>query len=222
MIYKVYIAIMITIVFLALFQIFKIEFNKRNRINEEIIYLNKNLYNFIFGLANFICAIASITCFIYEAQDIYRLLKIDYISNVFQLLNFEFMEELREYFFQNTMITQLNHIVNFLNNAPNLIFWFNFNLWISILFFYEGFQKNLIYKKGILVNSAIIDWNKIIDYKWSNVYKRRIFDKGEYYNLVLTLPKFYDLNHEVKLRVNYNDRDKVDDILKKYTNKENL
>ncbi len=213
---------MITTVFLALFQICKIKFNKRNRINEEIIYLNKNLYNFIFGLANFICAIASIICFIYEAQDIYKLLKVDYISNVFQLLNFEFMEELREYFFENTMIIQLYHIVKFLNNAPNLIFWFNFNLWISILFFYKGFQKNIIYETGILFNSAIIDWNKIIDYKWSNVHKKRILDKGEYYNLVLILPKFYDLNHEVKLRVNYNDRDNVDDILKKYTNKENL
>jgi len=117
------------------------------------------------------------------------------------------------------MIIQLYYTVKFLNNTPNLFISINLNLWISILFFYNAHQKTVIYETGILVNAEIINWNKIIDYKWSKVYKSKIVDKGEYYNLILTLPKIYDLNYEIKLRVNYNYRDMVDDILKRYTNK---
>ena len=163
---------MITTVFLTLFQIIKIKFNKRNRINEEIIYLNTNLYNFIFGFLYLISLIIWLILLKIEIQEVDYLLKQDYVSNVFQLLNFEYLENLRKYFYDNSMIMKNYYIVYFLKQLPYMLFWTNFSLWMSILFFYKGYQKNIIYETGILVNSAIIDWNKIIDYKWSNIYKK--------------------------------------------------
>lgn len=220
MIYKLYIILIIITILFTHYQFYKNKFDRRKRKNVEIIILNKNYLNFnlIAGLAYFIFFIIFTVLFTYE---IHRMYYKDYINSIFQLFSYEYLENLRIVFYENNMVSQLCNIVVYQKAFLNYMFWINFSLCFFILNFYIGWQKNIIYEMGILVNGSVIKWDEVIDYNWSNSYERKKFDKGEYYDLILTLPKFYDLDHEVKLRVNYDDKELVNDIFKKYTNKGN-
>lgn len=186
-----------------------------------MIVLNRSLIHLTFGLIWVVICITWSILFIYRFQEVYHLLNEDYISSGFQLLNVKYLESLRNYFYDNSMVTHLATTVYYQNNLLNIMTWIIGSLCISILYLYIGWQKNVIYKNGMLINGRILNWNRVIDFKWSDTYGKRLFEKCEYYNLILTLPKLklLKLDNEIKIRVNYDDREVVNNILKEYTSK---
>ena len=62
-----------------------------------------------------------------------------------------------------------------------------------------------------LISGNLIVWNKITDYKWDGVYERRMFNKGNYYDLkIFTEFSIFDLS------IKYDDKERVNEILNNY------
>lgn len=213
---KGFIRFIIFIVLLTFARIFKNQFNRRSRRSKEVIKLNRNFNYLILGLIWFVIFIIWITLFSYRVQETCDVLNEDYIDNVFQLFNMEYLESLRNYFYKNLMISKLLTIVRYQNNLVKMISWILISLSISVWYLYSGWQKNIIYKSGILVNNRFLNWEKIIDYKWSDFYEKGVFEKNQYYDLILEIKKlkFLNLDNEIKIRVDYNKKEFIDNVLK--------
>ncbi|WP_152639999.1 hypothetical protein [Clostridium aceticum] len=142
------------------------------------------------------------------------------MDSIFQLLNVEYLRSLSGYFYENFMLIELNTIVYYESNFFGMLTWIIGSFCLSILYLQRGWHKNTIYENGVLVNGKIIDWNEIVNYKWNNGYKEGLFKNVRYYELMVTLPKskFWDLDNKVKLKVSYDDKGVVDDILQRLAN----
>ncbi|WZL71972.1 hypothetical protein QBE52_12765 [Clostridiaceae bacterium 35-E11] len=222
MIEKVYIVLMIGVMLITFIGIFKnFVSRQRQQRNKEIIKLNKNLHFLALGLIWFIFFIIWSAIFINKVRDAYHLLHNDYINSVLQLINIEYLESLRNYFYKKSMLMELMTIVQYKKNLLNMLTWIVGSLCMAIFYLYIGWQENVIYDNGILIHNKVLNWREIIDYEWSNAYEKKLFQKGRYYDLILTLPrwKFFKLlDSEVKLRINHDNRERINNILNKYTN----
>lgn len=162
--------------------------------------------------------------FFNSALKTYSILHEKYLVNVFQLLNYDYLDSLREYFFENTMVCHLLYLVPYHNSFYGMLTWIIGSLILSLFHFYLWLQKNTIYEDGILSNGKLTKWDEVIDYEWSNVYERKFPSKNSYYNMIITLKKIrlgdLDLDNKIKLKVPYNDKELVDDTFTKYINKE--
>ena len=181
--------ILIVAASVPLFLMFNKIFNNRKITSIEIIKLNKNSQYRVIGFMYFVSFIIFLSSSILDSQNIYNLLKVEYLV-----------------FYQGTI--------------PFNLFMTIFSFCYSIYYFYLWLQNDMIYETGVFANGSIIHWHEVIDYKWSNVYEKKLFHKGKYFDLILTLPNIFALEREYKLIVNYDDRELVDDIFKKYANKE--
>jgi hypothetical protein len=77
-----------------------------------------------------------------------------------------------------------------------------------------GKIKSAFYEDGVFVKDKFYKKDDFLGYEWGGAYENTVFFKGVYCNLVLKLPKFFDIDRELALRINYSDKDKIDDILK--------
>lgn len=194
------------------------QFNIRKRKTIEIIKLNRSITDRAFMLRHFVAYFGCSILIFYENQKFYNLLKDFYVSNAFQLFNYDFLESLSGYFRQNNMIREYYYIVA--HQGMLLIMKYG----IILLIFQSiinliGLQKSIVYETGILVNNRIITWDKINDFKWSNDYKKKLFGKSEYCNLTIMLSRTHYIISKAKLSVNRNDKEVVNGFLKKYISK---
>ncbi len=222
--YQLYIMLIICIILFTLIAIIKGQWDKKQiKIKEqELLVINKNLSlsNLNISLIWFLLFIVWSILFITSFKETYDLLNKDYLNSIFQLFNFQYLEELRRYFFDNNLIRELSTTVYYLYKVLNMLTWTIGTLCISIFHFYTRSQNNVIYEKGILNNGKMLSWDKIIHYSWSDYYQRKVFQKGRYYDLILTLPKvkLIEFDNEIKIRIDYDLKERVNEILEKYTN----
>ncbi|MHB8074880.1 hypothetical protein [Desulfosporosinus fructosivorans] len=146
-----------------------------------------------------------------------------YINSIFQLLDVEYLEYLRKHFVENNMLNELITIIHYKNNLVNMLLGIFGSLACSILYLYRGRQQNVIYENGIFYNDHLLNWDKVISYRWRSDNKNEFFRKGKYCILEITLQqkridKFFKLdNPKIKLKVNCGDREIINGILEKYT-----
>lgn len=194
---------------MVLRKIKKMEFYRAdNKINGETIL---GLVIFVYFLLACVRTKQSIT-------KLYDLLKKDYLSSIYQLFDFSYLKYMAQYFIENEMYVhsvQTNLLRNEMIKNLSIIILF---LPMSILYIYRGWNKNIVYEDGILYHDRLYKCAKIKGLKWSESYDKKYFCKGKYYNLMVSLPKLYDLDMQLKLRIKYDDKEKVDHILNKYYN----
>lgn len=220
MIEKIYIIFTICIVLFTVIYIIKNHFDRKQRKSKEIIRLNRSLTNLLFSFFWFAFFIIFLFIFIKNAQKVYHLLNQDYINNIFQLINVEYLKSLRMHFYENSMLMELSVIAYYQSNLLNMLTWIIGSFCIFILHINIGGQKNTIYEDGLMINGKIVNWKDITNYKWSNDYRKRLFKEEKYYKLIITLPKWKlsDLENKVKLLVDYEDKGLVNDIFEKHIN----
>lgn len=185
-----YILIIIIVLTKILLPILNNIFNNKTITGISIIKLNRNFHRIIIGFGYFISFIGFLYLSIIESQNIYNLLKVEYLDFYRETLPFNLF----------MTIFSLCHIIYY------------FNLW---------FHNDLICENGMIADGIFIDWSKAVDYKWSNAYEKKLFYKGKHYSLIIILPKLLRFERTYKLIVNYDDRELVDDILKKHINGQN-
>lgn len=224
MIEKAFITFSIFIIGFIAINIFKVEFDRKQRRNKEILSLNRNVTYLTYGFIWAILFIIWSTLFINNTQKLYQLLNEEHLDSIFQLFNIEYLRDLRAYFLKNSMLSQLIAIAHYESNFFRMLIWIIGTLCLAISHLHRGWQKNVIYEYGVLVNGKIIKWEEVISYKWVNDYKKRLFRNMKYYELTITLPKlkFFDLDNKVKIQVSYDDQGLVDGILKKMQLREGI
>ncbi len=222
MVYVVFVVFNISIVLFTVISIYKDQSNRRRRKNTQIIVLNRNINYLLQGLASIVFFIIFSSLFISKIHWTYSIVNENYIDSVFQLLDFKHIASLRQYFYDNSMLREFHAIACYQADLLPILTWIIGCFCFSILYFYKGRQRNIIYEEGILEEGYLIKWDRILAYKWSNVYQKRYFMKGEYSDLILSLPKtkLFNLDNQVKLRVKSSDKEVVNRILEKKLNSE--
>ncbi|TGE37752.1 hypothetical protein E4K67_13645 [Desulfosporosinus fructosivorans] len=130
-----YLIFFIVIINVLIFtRIFMSQFYKRKRKNEEIIRINRNLYNFIDGFAWLLLLIIFFSLFFDSSYKLYYLLNKGYINSIFQLLDVEYLEILRKHFVENNMLNELITIVHYKNNLVRMLLEIFGSLACSILY----------------------------------------------------------------------------------------
>lgn len=157
--------------------ILKSQIYRRRRKGEEIIRLNRSSRFLVYGSVEFLLFLILLILFINNAYDVYQKLNGVYISSVFQLLNIQYLESLRKYFFENSMLIELTTIVFYQKSLINTLFAIFGVFTISMFDFYIGWQRNIIYDNGILLNDKIVDWHKVTDIGGVVLKKRNYLDK---------------------------------------------
>lgn len=225
---KAYIVIIIIcLAFLITLSILvKDRLDKRRRKDKEIIKLGRNSLNYFSLSVGFIWILfltTWITLFSKLIKDTYHALKPEYIKNIYQLFDLTYLESLRSLFYQNSMLKELLAVVYYQSSLFKYIVWTFLSLFNAMIFLNIGLFQNSIYEEGIRANGKLICWNRVSNYAWGSKSEKKLFGKGEYYDLALTLKQrnFFHLYNEVELRVNLEDKDLVSDILKKYLEENN-
>lgn len=221
MMYKIIFIANISLVLYTIINVFKDQFNRRQRKYKEIIILDRSIDSLFHGLPSLAIFFIFLTFFIIRTRETYYILKEGYIDNIFQLLNVDYLDYLRRYFSDKAMLWQLYTIVRYKKDLITLITGGSCSFSDSLSHLYKGFQQNIIYESGILYNGLFIYWDQIVDYKWSNIYEKKYFIKGKYTDLILSLPKtiIFNLDKKVEIRVNYSDKELVNRVLEEKINK---
>lgn len=139
-----------------------------------------------------------------------------YINNIFLLFNMNFMDNLMNYFADEGLVVELITILQFMNTFLTSCFLIIFLFCKAGLDFYLGGKYITIYIDGILKNEIFWYWKEFIGFKWSDILEYKFFKKGKYYKLILITNSKYDIKGELKLNVEYEDKEYVNNILSKY------
>jgi len=216
---SVFIIFVSVMILFTIIRVLKISFDRKRRKDKELIRLNRSTTDLTFGFIWTALFIVWSGIFIYHAQNVYQLLSQEYMDSFFQLFDIEFLSDMSLYFSDNFMFEEFSTIAYYENNFFSMLSWMIGTLCLSIIFFQRGLQKNTIYKNGILTDSKFINWENMNNYQWSNVYEKSILKSEKYYELMVTLSKSkpWNLNNKVKVEVDYNDKEIVEDIIKNYT-----
>lgn len=199
------------------------QIRSRIRKNNVIIKLRKGVdFQLIMGLVWFILFLLYLYIFINRAQAVYYSLGKEYISNVFQLFDLEYLKTLRAYFFENIMLSELNQVAFYQSELLNMLAWIIGSFCISLLNFYKARQPDEILENGIVVSGRFIDYGRIAGYRRGNLYEKKWINKElKYYDYFFELKKKKSLsdsskNIEVKIRVRYGDETFVDNNLDRF------
>jgi len=206
LIQKLYFISIIAIIIITLSEIY---INKRRK-NREIIKLSGSLSRFIYGKIYLTLFIIFFIILLNNFLKIYKLLGNDYDLSFFQLLNFEYIDNLIRSYEEKNIIKHIE-ISIYEHQIYKSLLWIVFTLCQSISNLYIWYHKNIIYESGILINGILIAWQEIDDYRWGGSYENKFFEKGNYYELSIIKKR-----GSISLRVKYDDKNQVDEILKKY------
>ncbi|NBG86875.1 hypothetical protein [Isachenkonia alkalipeptolytica] len=205
-------------ILLTIISVLKINVDRKQREDQELIRLNRNTTDLIMGFIWTALFIVWSAVFSYIALNVYQGLSEEYMDSFSQLFDIEYLSSLRLYFSENLMLSELSTIAYLENNFFMMLSWMIGTLCLSIIFIHRGLQKNKIYKNGILVNNKFVNWEKVNNYEWSKIYEKSLFKKNKYYELIVSLPeaKLWNSKNKVNLEVDYNNKERVENMLKKY------
>ncbi len=210
MIQNVYFLIIIVTILLTLIQIYRNKVVRNKRQNIELIKLSRSLSSFIFGIVFLTIGMIWFFMLLNNYFKLYNLIGDDYDRSIFQLFNFKYIENLRLYYYEKNIIKHL-YLSIYQSQLYRSLLWITSSFCYSIFNFYIWYQQNTIYESGILISGKLLAWKKIIDYKWDSAYEKRFFEKGNHYDLIIITE-----SETINLNVNFDDKNQVDEILKKY------
>ncbi|NYB72983.1 hypothetical protein HZF24_02375 [Sedimentibacter hydroxybenzoicus DSM 7310] len=209
----IYLSLSVIVIVFVFYLIYSIRLKEKRRKDKELIRLNFKVninMNILFAASFLILGILVVYLLYGAISKSYIPFKGKYIDSFFQIFDDAYIDSLREYFLNNNMVGQLLVTVQYLMDIPQHVFLAVFMISFSIYYFYVGFKQNIIYEDGIFVNSTLYKWDGILGFDWGELHEK---ENKAYYDLTVNLPKLYDLNVDKKLRVNAEDRDKIDEIL---------
>lgn len=209
----IYLSLSVIVTVFVFYLIYSIRLKEKRRKDIELIRLNFKVninMNILFAVSFLILGILVIYLLYGSISKSYIPFKGKYIDSFFQIFDDAYINSLREYFLNNNMVVQLLVTVQYLMDIPQHVFLAVFMISFSIFYFYVGFKQNIIYEDGIFINSTLYKWDGILGFDWGELREK---ENKAYYDLTVNLPKLYDLNVDKKLRINAEDRDKIDEIL---------
>ncbi|SFH18980.1 hypothetical protein SAMN05660649_04216 [Desulfotomaculum arcticum] len=196
---------------------------KRKRIRDKIILkLNRNYSQLLLGLIWLAFFLIWSFLLITEAQELYHSLGSTYINSVYQVLDLGYLQSLRSYFYENSMLRELNNIASYQHQLPSKLVWVFGSACLSILYFYKGCRHIEFIDNGIFLSGQIIRWDEIINFKWSSE-KKPLGKNDRYYDLLLTLKKskliaFFGVHNQLEIKVNMKNKDIVNSLLESHIN----
>lgn len=211
MIQKIYFLIIIVTILLSLIQIYRNKMIRKKRQNLELIKLSRSLSSFVNGFLFLIIGMIWFFMLLNSFIKFYNLISDDFDQSIFKLFDFTYLENLRLYYYEKNIIKHLYFISYYQSQLYRSLLWITSSFCYSIFNFYIWYQKNIIYESGIFISGKMLAWKKIIDYKWDSAYKKRFFEKGNHYDLIIITE-----SETISLNVNFDDKNQVDEILKKH------
>jgi len=184
---------------------------RRKKEDYLIVQLN-NKYNFAWFYL--ILVIIWITMFTKEISSMYNMLKREYLNSIFQLFNPKYIESLSNYFYENDKMIEYYETLHYPNDFMNSLYMIIASVCILILDINKEKVKIALFQDGVLVRDKFYNKDKLLQYEWGGAYENKMFFKGIYCNLVLYMDSIFQSNRELAVRVNYSDKDKIDNILK--------
>ena len=209
----IYLILSVIAIVWSFFLVYRTRVKERQKRDSELIRLNSKFsININILLAGIFLTLGVLMIYLlYDAVSKSHVLFSDkYIEDFFQIFDDAYINSLREYFVNNVMVAHLLVTVQYLINIPRFVFLTVLMLSYSIYYCYIGFKPNIIYEDGIFINNTLYKWDDIRGFEWGEL---REGENKAYYDLIVNLPKLYDLNVDKKLRINADDRDKTDEIL---------
>lgn len=209
----IYLSLSVIAIILVFYLIYSIRLKEKRRKDMELIRLNFKFnmnINILFAVSFLILGVSAIYLLCGAISKSHILFGDKYIDSFFQIFDDAHINSLREYFVNNNMVGHILVTVQYFMDIPKLIFYTIFGISFSIFYFYIGFKQNIIYEDGIFINSTFYKWDGILGFDWGELNEK---ENKTYYDLTVNLPKLYDLNTDKTLRINAEDRDKIDKVL---------
>lgn len=189
----------------------KIKINIKKREDFLIMQLN-NKFNTAWLYLIFV--IIWITIFTKDITNMYMILNGEHMSSIFQLFNLKYIESLSNYFYENGMIIESYETLRYPRDFMNNLYWIIASICILTLNVYREKIKIALYNDGVLITDKFYKKDDLLLYEWGGAYENTILFKGVYCNLVLKKHNLFGMDRELSVRVNYSDKEKIDDILK--------
>ena len=207
-----------------LFQIVADLIKRQQNRNNIILKLNRNYYHLIIGLVWFAFFLVWSFSLLTRAQHLYQTLGGTYFNSVYQLVDLDYLQGLRDYFYENSMLHELNDLAFYQNQLQGTIFWVLNSACISTFYLYMGCRHIKIIDQGIFLPGRIIQWGDIINFDWSGE-KRLLGKKDNYFDLILALKKSkliagLGAANQLKIKVNRDNKDLVNSLLEGHVKKE--
>jgi ribosomal-protein-alanine N-acetyltransferase len=206
-------------IIVTLYKIYKFKKNEKKRNYTEIIIIGKDYSRIFFAcfhFALFLLLLVFLLVTLIPTYNKFNYLDEGYFSNVLQMFDLAHIDYLMDYFAKNAMALELLELNKYLRVLFGTSFMIIYSLCNAFISFYVGTKYITIFKEGILLSENLIEWKEFIDYKWSEPLEYRLFHKGEFYNLTLKAKSNCDIENNIKLKVKYEDKHYVQDILSNY------
>lgn len=146
---------------------------------------------------------------------IYSPFKGIYINNPIQLFNLEYLDNLREYFYENMMLSELSTIVHYQSSIISRLNWTIASGCISAVNLSRHLRRYAIYEDEIMTPGGRIKLDSILSYRWGDCAAGRdnelhvTFKHGKFAAKLLN-----ENTYDKKFRIKCRDKEKVEDFLK--------
>ncbi len=224
---EIYLIFIIGLILFTLVQIAIDRSKKKKRKHKVLSKLNRGTYNphLAFTIIWFAIFFMSAFSLVNEVKELYQLLGKEYISSVGQSLSVHYLENLREYFYENSMLIKFHEVTHYQRQLPSMLTWAIGSFCVSVWNLYQLWQDSEILEDGLFFSGQHIGWDEIIKYKW-NKKKRPMSKESKYYSLLIEYKKSKagrianlfrsNVNNEVTFKVECLAKDYVDSLLEKY------
>lgn len=189
---------------------------ENQRLDKEILRIPNNDYTNI--IISLVCVFFTIIILGYAAYILapeYMFLN-KYFDNALQWFNLTEIEKLREYFLKQDLVPELLKLIEYKKLLLSVIFMI-IGVFGSVLNNYVVGKRDVIfYEDGVLVSEEVCNWDDLIGFTWSDLFETK-FKKVKLYKLILTFESAKsDLNYKCKIKVNYENKQAINNILIKY------
>lgn len=198
------------ILFMTLFVskiILKSQIGRKKRKYSELIVLNNKLS--IVGLLFLVFFISWIVLMTKDVLEVYNILKDEYIDSFLKMFDLKYIDSLSKDFYNKKDVVRYLQTYNYANNFFGSLYRIVFSFSFSLIYFYRGAMRNIIYKEGIIVDDEFYKWDKLRGYYWCGPYEKS-FKEGTYYKLLFKFPRFYYKDNELVLNIDEKDKEAVD------------
>ncbi|AOT71013.1 hypothetical protein [Geosporobacter ferrireducens] len=154
-------------------------------------------------------------------RDIYKLLKPEDLKGFFQLFNDQYLDSMRQYYYEREMLMELFTVQRYRNSGMVNLFSMIITMISGINGVYTALKRDQICKTAIYVQRAVIPWESVCGFQWGHFWDRREFRRLQpYYEL-----KIYYYNRktllgkgkkcEADLCIQPSDKENLDILLNK-------
>lgn len=183
-----------------------------------------------FGVMWFILAIFNFRMFIKYFNEVYSLLIPKYLNNWYDLFGYMNLTDLENMFSANKMHDEYWAVHMYTRKYDNMLTAVT-QVLCGIAYLLRGLQLSYdtICPNGIYTKSGNYKWDRIMSYKWSEIERNK--RNVEYYNLVCILNNtnskvskwfYWEGSKEISIEIKVENKDQVDQFLKKAIKKQGM